>query len=84
MPTYTEMFWTIRNEQTTNPLQVLCTTVEPIESLRGDTFGAITEARHLGVTWEQIGEALHQRPGIVRCEDVAMRSSAFVADSGSA
>lgn len=58
------MWWHghIRGEQTTDPLHVLRTTAELIESLRGDTFDTITTARYLGATWEQMGEAVRQRP----------------------
>ncbi|NWJ74569.1 hypothetical protein HX744_29305 [Pseudonocardia sp. ICBG1122] len=72
MPTYTEMFRTIHDEQTTDPLRVLRATVELIESLRGGTFDTITEARRLGATWEEIGNALHEQPEAVRCEYAAM------------
>lgn len=72
MPTYTEMFRIICDEQTTDPLHVLRTTAELIESLRGGTFDTITEARRRGATWEEIGNALRGRPEAVRCEYAAM------------
>ncbi|MEJ8281712.1 hypothetical protein [Pseudonocardia spirodelae] len=59
------MFRTIRDERTTDPLRVLGTTVESIGSLRGDTFDSLTEARHGRATWEQIGDALHERSDVV-------------------
>lgn len=50
MSTYAEMFQTIRDQRTADPLHVLRITVELIESLRGDTFTTITEARRAGAT----------------------------------
>lgn len=67
MSTYAEMFRAIRDERTTDPLHVLRITVELIESLRGDTFATITEARRIGATWDQIASALHERSDAVRC-----------------
>ncbi|NWJ74281.1 hypothetical protein HX744_27790 [Pseudonocardia sp. ICBG1122] len=78
MPTYTEMFRTIHDQQTTDPLHALRTTVELIESLRGGTFDTITEARRRGATWEEIGNALHEQPEAVRCEYAAM--AAYLVD----
>ncbi|KAA1011249.1 hypothetical protein FVA95_28045 [Pseudonocardia sp. EV170527-09] len=52
MSTYAEMFQTIRDQRTADPLHVLRITVELIESLRGDTFTTITEARRAGATWD--------------------------------
>lgn len=72
MSTYAEMFQTIRDQRTADPLHVLRITVELIESLRGDTFATITEARRAGATWDQIASALHERPEAVRCEYAAM------------
>ncbi|MEU9821062.1 hypothetical protein ACIGG9_12040 [Pseudonocardia alni] len=82
MPTYTKMFRTIRDERTTDPLHVLRTTVELIESLRGDTFESITEARNRGATWDQIGDALRERPYAVRWGYIAMCGYSSPEDSG--
>ncbi|WP_214365669.1 hypothetical protein [Pseudonocardia sp. H11422] len=57
-----------RDARTVDPLHIPRTTTELIESLHAGRFDTITEARHRGASWEQIGEALHQRSDAVRCE----------------
>ena len=103
MPTYSEMFETVRDwncwngadygvrvaeadgrhtaaddlrtrrdARTVDPLHVLCTTFELIESLHAGRWDTITEARLRGATWDEIARAMNERPDAVRTEYAAM------------
>ncbi|MFP5072732.1 hypothetical protein ACLFMI_24080 [Pseudonocardia nantongensis] len=61
-----------RDTRTVDPLHVLQTTYELIESLHAGRWDAITEARLRGATWEEIGRAMNERPDAVRCEYAAI------------
>ncbi|ALE86010.1 hypothetical protein [Pseudonocardia sp. HH130629-09] len=62
----------VRDQRTVDPLDVLRTTVELIESLHAGRWAVVTGARLRGATWEEIGHALNERPDAVRCEYTAM------------
>lgn len=103
MPTYTEMFDTMRawnawngadygarvvetegrhgtaqdhcafrDARTVDPLDVLRTMFELIESLHAGRWDAITEARLRGATWDDIGRAMNERGEAVHCEYAAV------------
>ncbi|MFP5072395.1 hypothetical protein ACLFMI_22355 [Pseudonocardia nantongensis] len=61
-----------RDARTVDPLHVLRTTFELIESLHAGRWDIITEARNRGATWDEVGRAMNQRTEAVRCEYAAM------------
>ena len=61
-----------RDARTVDPLYVLRTTFELIESLQAARWDAITESRLRGATWDEIAHAINERPDAVRNEYSAM------------
>ena len=61
-----------RDARTVDPLDVLRTAFELIESVRAGRWDAITEARLRGATWDEIARAMNERPDAVRNEYAAM------------
>lgn len=62
----------VRDNRAVDPLQVLSTTHDLIESLTAGRWDAITEARLRGATWDEIARTLNQRTDAVRNEYAAM------------
>ncbi|MEU6701733.1 hypothetical protein [Pseudonocardia sp. NPDC046786] len=62
----------VRDRRTVEPLDVLRTIAELVESLHAGRWDVITEARLRGATWTEIGHAMNERPDAVRCEHTAM------------
>lgn len=61
-----------RDHRTVDPLQVLHTTHDLIESLTAGRWDAITEARLRGASWGDIARAMNQRAEEIRNEYAAM------------
>lgn len=62
----------VRDQRTVDPLDVLRTTVELVESLHAGRWDVVTEARLRGASWKEIGHAMNECPEAVRCEYTAM------------
>lgn len=67
-----EQYRVVRDQRTVDPLHVLATTQNLIESLTAGRWDAITEARLRGATWDDIARAMSKRADDIRNEYAAM------------